>query len=121
MDGRFGTRGGRSGMPVSEFEPPAACSLPLAGTSTPSTRLGPVFAAFGGPGFSNGVESKVTHTPWRSGWPSGVCGIVHGFAAPAVFGCGDWGWPAANEVSATAINARSHLKLRLMPTSLLEP
>ena len=35
----------------------------------------------GAPGASNGVLSKFTHVPWRSGWPSAVFGGVHPFFA----------------------------------------
>ena len=50
------------------------------------------------PAVSNGVLSKLTHVPRRSGWPSGVRGTVH---ALGVWAAADPATAAASVASAT--------------------
>src|ERR1700722_5494036 len=59
----------------------------------------------GTPGVSNGVLSKFTQVPCKSGWPSAVRGGLHTLVAPAAVlaaDTGTWAFTVSEPASATA-------------------
>src|SRR5271156_985220 len=73
-------------------------SSPHEGGPTPGSSAGNC----GAPGASNGVLSKLTHVPCKSGWPSGVRGGLHTFAVMGVVmgvvlaaDAGAWAFPVS--------------------------
>src|ERR1700674_267584 len=56
----------------------------------------------GTPGVSNGVLSKFTHVPCKSGWPSAVRGGLHTFVVRAA-GAGAWPFELNDPTSAITV------------------
>jgi hypothetical protein len=64
----------------------------------------------GAPGASNGVLSKFTHVPCKSGWPSAVRGGLHTFVV-LVADAGAWAFTVSDPASAmTTINTNAFIE-----------